>query len=232
MSKKCLDRREDKNQPARRYLWKLPSSLMQLWPWHDHGVHCLEITSLSRVVWCRALPKCCSFACNRIQCKVCDLCSVLKVECSSGCSSLLHLESWSALRPHSSFSEYFPWISHEFSFWNGDKVFSEQNMGLNLLRKCFCKLNCTCWIFLCTFRCVTIAKGASHWIHYHLHWLICTAAAAEVFFEKFLQWNELQLRDRVLLLSRGAPTSLSPQLNWHSPKKIECRKNKLKELSL
>ena len=212
MSKKCLNRTDDKTQPAR-----IRSSLVHLWPWHDHGVHCLEITSLSRV-WCRPLLKCCSFACNRVQCKVCSLCSVLKVECSSGCNGLLHLESWSALSHIQAFQN----ISHEFSFWNGDKVFSEQNMGLNLLKNCFCKLNCTCWIFLCTFRCVTIAKGASHWIHYHLHWLICTV---EGFFEKFLQWNELQLRDRVLLLSRRAPTSSSPQLNWHSPKKIECRKN-------
>ena len=82
---------------------------MQLWPWHNHGVHCLEITSLSRV-WCRALPKCCSFACNCVQCKVCSLCSVLKVECSSGCSGLLHLQSWSALSHIQAFQN----ISHEF----------------------------------------------------------------------------------------------------------------------
>ena len=122
------------------------------------------------------------------------------------------------IKPHSSFSEYFPWIS--------------SNVPSEMVIKYF-------WgkIWVLTFwKTVFAPAGFSYapldvWqlqkVH-HTEYIIISidwSAQWKVFLKKFLQWNELQLRDRVLLLSRGAPTSLSPQLNWHSPKKIECRKN-------
>ena len=216
MSKKCLNRTDDKTQPAR-----IRSSLVHLWPWHDHGVHCLQITSLSRVWW-RALPKCCSFACNCVQCKVCRVCSVLKVECSSGCSSLLHLQSWSALSHIQAFQN----ISHEFPMnFHSEmviKYFPSKIWVLTFSENVFAN-----WIALAGFSYAPLDVWQLQKVHHTEYIIISTdwSAQRKVFFKKFLQWNELQLRDRVLLLSRGAPTSLSPQLNWHSPKKIECRKN-------
>ena len=118
------------------------------------------------------------------------------------------------------------WTCSLFLLLHTQKFIKMKNLNQNVRRQrslyLFCKMNCSCKTVY-----ASLDVQQLQMMHNTRNIIITIdcSASPEVSL-KFLR-NEMHLRDRVLLLSGGSPTSLSPQLNWHSA--IKRRKDKIKE---
>ena len=116
------------------------------------------------------------------------------------------------------------WTCSLFLLLHTQKFIKMKNLNQNVRRQrslyLFCKMNCSCKTVY-----ASLDVQQLQMMHNTRNIIITIdcSASPEVSL-KFLR-NELHLRDRVLLLSGGSPTSLSPQLNWHSGEEKVKKKN-------